>query len=319
MADFELVTASDVTLMQGLAQRVTRIRPELVNTDATFGELAWVWGHERAEQGDSWVRRMWRVGDELVAWAWCILPHQVTRSDGSVSDVTHAYLAYQVHPEHAELVDEVIDWFESAAPDTDRSVIPRAADEYGLARWVAHGYVTNPSSEGDKGFWTQLNERELIDLPQPVLPAGFRFRTAEQVDAHDVVQAHIDAWHPSRYTAQAYEDVRTTATYRPDLHVLVEGPNGVMVASAIMWLDEANQTAEFEPVGTHRDYRRRGLSSSMLWHGMHLAHDAGATHMTVACLGSPGYPAAKGLYDSVGFREFTRDAPLLKHAAPIGE
>jgi len=319
MPDFELVTASDVMLMQGLAQRVTRIRPELVNTDATFGELAWVWGHERAAQGESWVRRMWRVGDELVAWAWCFLPHQVTRSDGSVSDVTDAYLAYQVHPEHAELVDEVIDWFDSAAPDTNRSVMPRAADEYALARWAAHGYVTNPGSEGDKGFWTQLNERELIDLRQPMLPAGFRFRTAEQVDAHDVVQAHIDAWHPSRYTDQAYEDVRATATYRPDLHVLVEGPSGIMVASTIMWLDEANQTAEFEPVGTHRDYRRQGLSSSMLWHGMHLAHDAGATHMTVACLGAPGHPGAKGLYYGVGFREFTRDAPLIKHAAPTAE
>jgi hypothetical protein len=34
----------------------------------------------------------------------------VRRSDGSVKDVTGAYLAYQVHPDHAGLVDEVIDW-----------------------------------------------------------------------------------------------------------------------------------------------------------------------------------------------------------------
>jgi GNAT superfamily N-acetyltransferase len=300
--------------MQGLAQRVTRIRPELVNSDATFGELAWIWGHGRASYGETWVRRMWHVGDELVAWAWCHLPHQVTRSDGSVTDVTDAYLAYLVHPEHAELVDEVIDWFESAAPEAKRSVMPRVADEYGLARWAAHGYVTNPASEGDKGFWTQYNQRWLVDLQKPVLPAGFRFRTAAEVDAHEVVQAHVDAWYPSTYTARAYDDVRATATYRPDLHVLVEGPNGVMVASTIMWLDEANQTAEFEPVGTHRDYRRQGLSSAMLWQGMHLAQAAGATHMTVACLGSPGDAAAKGLYYSVGFREFTRDAPLIKNA-----
>ena len=67
-----------------------------------------------------------------------------------------------------------------------------------------------------------------------------------------------------------------------------------------MWLDEANKTAEFEPVGTHRDYRRLGLARAMLLHGMHLARAAGATHATVACLGAPGHPAARGLYYSVG-------------------
>ena len=47
MANFELVTAADVQLMQGLAQRVTAIRLDLVNSDASFGELAWIWGKAR--------------------------------------------------------------------------------------------------------------------------------------------------------------------------------------------------------------------------------------------------------------------------------
>jgi hypothetical protein len=34
------VTAADVQLMQGLAQRVAVGRPDLVNSDASFGELA---------------------------------------------------------------------------------------------------------------------------------------------------------------------------------------------------------------------------------------------------------------------------------------
>jgi len=50
----------------------------------------------------------------------------------------------------------------------------------------------------------------------------------------------------------------------------------------------------------------------MLLHGMHLARAAGATHATVACLGAPGYPNARGLFYSVGFRELSRDAPLIK-------
>ena len=36
--------------------------------------------------------------------------------------------------------------------------------------------------------------------------------------------------------------------------------------------------------------------------------------MTVACYGAPGHPEARGLYYGVGFRPFTRDAPLIKPA-----
>lgn len=85
-----------------------------------------------------------------------------------------------------------------------------------------------------------------------------------------------------------------------------------MASSTIMWFDEVNKTAEFEPVGTHPDYRRLGLGRAMMLHGMRRVRDAGATHMTVACLGGSGHPKAWGLYRSLGFRELTRDAPLIK-------
>lgn len=303
----ELLTAADVRLMQGLAQRVTATHPELVNSDASFGELAWNWGKGHAADGASWPRRLWFAGGDLVAWGWAQLPHRVRRGDGSVKDVTGAYLAYQVHPDHAGLVDEVIDWYDATAPAVERTVLPGAADEFALKRWAAHGYETDPAAS-----WTQLNERDLIDLEQPVLPAGFRFRTAEEAGPRAAVQAHVDAWAPSPYTSESYQGVRQTAGYRGDLHILVAAPDSTMASSTIMWLDEVNKTAEFEPVGTHPAYRRLGLGRAMLLHGMHLARAAGATHMTVACLGAPGHPQARGLYYSVGFRKFTWDAPLIK-------
>lgn len=312
MGDFELVTAADVQLMQGLAQRVTAIRPDLVNDDATFGELAWIWGKGHAVDGQTWPRRLWFSGGELVAWGWAYLPHQVRRSDGSVQEVARGYLGYQVHPGHAALVDDVIGWYHAVTEGLERTVMPRAADEFALARWAAHGYQADPASLGDTGWWTQLNERHLAEVEPPVLPAGFRFRTAAEVGPEAVVQAHLDAWAPSTYSVEGYQGVLRTATYRVDLHVLVEAPDGTMAASAIMWLDQVNRTAEFEPVGTHPDYRRLGIGTALLRHGLQLAREAGATHMTVACLGAPGHSAARRLYYGVGFRPFTRSAPLLR-------
>jgi GNAT superfamily N-acetyltransferase len=225
-----------------------------------------------------------------------------------------------VHPDHRELLDDVIDWYEGVTAGLERLVVLQAADDFALERWAAHGYETDQAETGDTGSWTQLNERDLTDLTdleqpeQPVPPDGFRFRNADEVGPEACVRAHLDAWHPSTYTAQAYEGVRRTPAYRGDLHVLLEAPDGTMAASAIMWLDEANKTAEFEPVGTHPDYRRRGLGRTLLLHGMQLAREAGANQMTVACLGAPGHPRARELYYSVGFRKFSWDVPFIKPA-----
>ena len=57
MANFEVVTAADMQLMQGLAQRVTATRRDLVNSDASFGELAWNWGKGHASDAATWPGR----------------------------------------------------------------------------------------------------------------------------------------------------------------------------------------------------------------------------------------------------------------------
>ena len=91
-------------------------------------------------------------------------------------------------------------------------------------------------------------------------------------------KAHVDAWHPSRLTLAALEGAQRTWPYRPDLHVLIEAPDGILAATAIMWLDELNKTAEFEQVGTHRDYRRLGLGQALLLHGIGLAKRGRRAH-----------------------------------------
>ncbi|WP_020658625.1 GNAT family N-acetyltransferase [Amycolatopsis benzoatilytica] len=314
MTNDDLLTAADVQLMQVLAQRVTAERPELINSDASYGELAWNWGRAHAGQGASWRRRLWFAGPDLVAWGWAQLPRSVRRSDGSVKDITGAYLALQVHHDHAALVDEVIEWFDGVADGLERTVLPGAADEFGLRRWTAHGYSPDPEGLGDNGFWTMLNERDLVSVETPALPDGYRFRTADEAGPDAAVQAHLAAWGVVAYSRESYEGLRATPPYRGDLHILVEAPDGTMAASTIMWLDEVNKTVEFEPVGTHPDHRRLGLGRAMLLHGMGRARAAGATHATVACLGAPGDPRAKGLYHGLGFREICRDLPMIKHA-----
>jgi hypothetical protein len=48
--------------MQGLAHVSPPYRLDLVNSEATFGELAWNWGEGLARDGASWPRRLWFRG-----------------------------------------------------------------------------------------------------------------------------------------------------------------------------------------------------------------------------------------------------------------
>jgi hypothetical protein len=85
MTGHELLTAADVPVMQGLAQRVTAIRPDLLSAGASYGELARTWGRGHAVHGATWPRRLWFVDGELMAWAWALLPRQTGRDHASLS------------------------------------------------------------------------------------------------------------------------------------------------------------------------------------------------------------------------------------------
>ena len=137
MTDFELLTAADIPLMQDLAQRLTAVRPDLISADASYGELAWVWGQGCTAYGESWPRRLWFSAGELVAWGWAFLPRTIRRNDGSVREIRGASLSYQVHPGHGELVDEVIEWYDGVAAGLKRRVSPTDAEKFALTRWAA--------------------------------------------------------------------------------------------------------------------------------------------------------------------------------------
>jgi GNAT superfamily N-acetyltransferase len=306
--------ATELRLMQGLAQQVTALRPELLNGDATVGELAWVWAKDYDALHPFWRHRLWFVDGALAGWGWAHLPYRVPRGDGAFRGSDRANLTWQAHPERPELLHDILDWYDETAHGTDRLLTVQSADTAAQAIVAAHGYSFDTQAGSDEGSWVQFNARALADVPDPILPAGFRFRTAADVSAAQAVRAHRDAWPGSAFNETAFERVRRTWPYRADLHVLVEAPDGTLAASAIIWLDETTRTAEFEPVGTHGDFRRQGLGKALQLYGMQRAKATGATRMLVACLGAPAHPVARNLYLGVGFRRISHDLPQIKPA-----
>ena len=102
-----------------------------------------------------------------------------------------------------------------------------------------------------------------------MLPDGYRLRTVEPADLEARVELHRVVWAPSRVTVESFVNVQAAWPYRADLDCVVEAPDGSLAAYCLAWLDDANGVGELEPVGTHPDYRRRGLASAVCLFALH--------------------------------------------------
>jgi len=53
-------------------------------------------------------------------------------------------------------------------------------------------------------------------------------------------------------------------SYSLDWDLLVVSPEGRQVAACLVWIDSRNRLAEIDPLGTHPDYRGRGLARALV-------------------------------------------------------
>lgn len=204
-------------------------------------------------------------------------------------------------PAVPDLIDDVLDWFESEAMDDELTVtITHAEPSRAIVR---RGYEPDPQGR----FFLHLR-RDLDHLPAPVLPAGYSLRTVlGEQDLEQRVASHQAAFAPSSVSEESYRNVMEAWPYRSDLDCVVVAPDGTFAAFCLVWLGERNGVGEVEPVGTHPDHRRLGLGSAVCLEALSRLRDAGATSAIVSARRDEAYPSARGLYTSIGFREQTRN------------
>jgi len=62
------------------------------------------------------------------------------------------------------------------------------------------------------------------------------------------------------YSEKLYERLRNSPNYNADLDITVYSKTGKAVSTCTGWVDSVNRLAEIETVGTHSDYRQKGLA-----------------------------------------------------------
>ena len=156
-----------------------------------------------------------------------------------------------------------------------------------------------------------LNGRGALPIPEVSLPAGYFVRALGDVEEHPVRSwLSWRAFHPDE-PDEAYEgwewyaNIQRAPLYRRDLDLVAVAPDGSLASFCTIWFDDVTRCAAFEPVGTGREYWRRGLGKAVMSEGLRRAAKLGAMK---AFVGSYTVPA-HALYASVGFVDYELVVP----------
>ncbi len=165
--------------------------------------------------------------------------------------------------------------------------------------------------EADNELPYVLNRTAINPIAVPTLPEGFSFQSAKGIeDAAALAEVH-NASFGAGWTPELYRRVMESPGYAPEREFVIQAPDGTFAAFTITWHDHLNRMGLFEPVGTHKNHRRRGFGRAIVLYGMQQMAAAGMEFASVAH--SDSNKAARGLYQACGFKPWHMQDGYVKH------
>jgi mycothiol synthase len=219
-------------------------------------------------------------------------------------------LEWEVDPRFgrdAPLEEQILAWGETRRRELleegdERLFLASARDDdpEKIALLTRHGFARDE--------YHMLNMRRDLEQPIPdlALPTGFVVRhVGGEAEWAARVETHREVWHPSKVTLEAYRRLRETPGYTPELDLVAVAADGVFASYCVCWLDPANRTGEFEPVGTRPAFRGLGAGKAVMLEGLRRLKAHGARTAIVYSVGDN--KASVRLYEAVGFRTIARN------------
>jgi ribosomal protein S18 acetylase RimI-like enzyme len=134
--------------------------------------------------------------------------------------------------------------------------------------------------------------------PRPELPPGFRITTLAETGNYDErIALENSVWGVALDEAW-FEGKSSAPHYSFDWDLLAVSPDGQQVAYCLVWLDTRNRMGEIDPMGTHPDYRGRGLARALVTESLRRMRAAGMRYAFIACEADD--LAVNRLYSSLG-------------------
>jgi predicted N-acetyltransferase YhbS len=204
---------------------------------------------------------------------------------------------FQRHPQYSLLLDEMLDYAEATMINKKTNTLYIYIydhDEPFQALVQQRGYEKD---EKDFGYDSEF---VIKDLPEQGLPEGYVIRSMAQENnielRREIFGRAFNHPDPSEWpSAFSYEELQKAPDYRKDLDLYIVGPDGKYVSCCIVWYDSRNRMGILEPVGTHPDFRGRGLGREVVLEGIRRAAALGAEKVWVG--------SGQRFYEAIGFQK----------------
>ena len=161
---------------------------------------------------------------------------------------------------------------------------------------------------GEIGLRMARNLDESIAKPQ--LPTGFAVR--HLIGERDI-DPYIDMGNsafPTGFKREHHVELQQVPEFIAELDLVVEAPNGKFAALCQCYFDpcESGRGKRWEgwtdPIGTHPEFRRRGLARAAVTEGLHRLKKCGVARATLYTV--ENNTAARCLYESLGYKVLYR-------------
>jgi GNAT superfamily N-acetyltransferase len=214
---------------------------------------------------------------------------------------------WQVHPHYlsSTLMARILEWYERVVTwrgwrGDKLDTLCAEEDTATAALLEQRGYMRTTIS--------YQHHLGALDAPivLPALPDGYTVRTLhgpKEIEAR--VAAHCAGWERPSLTVDDYRRLMDTSCYRPDLDIVVVGPQNDIVACCNVWLDEVNGVGVFEPLSTLPAHRGKRLAQALVRKGMQQLQQLEARRALV--LSASESPYAARLYTRCGLPIIRRD------------
>lgn len=144
-----------------------------------------------------------------------------------------------------------------------------------------------------------------MDLPIPDsnCPKGFEIRSIRGRSDYDQLMSvtRLVFGHGEWLNAEVYEGIMRCSFYKQDLDLVTVTTDGTFASFCTFRVDPISRITSLEPMGTHPNYRRRGLAKALIYEGLRRAMKYNPSLFYIG--GAADTPAANRLNDSVGFSE----------------
>jgi GNAT superfamily N-acetyltransferase len=143
------------------------------------------------------------------------------------------------------------------------------------------------------------------DRTEPVtLPDGYSVKSIETLAELRAFHKAVESVFDFQDSVEVYRILQQAPSYVPELDLILLSAEGDVSAFCTLWFDRESNIAEFEPVGTVPQHRKRGLGAALLADANNRLRSVGCRKATVFSWSES--VGANRLYAGAGLEEKDR-------------